>query len=124
MYYQKHLFICTNQRENGKACCADHGTPADCHYIKKQLKEKKITQKNRVAGSGNDPGKIRISSSGCLGRCDEGPVIVVYPEQTWYTYETQADLDEIIEKDLLHGEKVKRLMLPQELSKQGDSKEK
>lgn len=107
MYYQKHVFICINQRTNGKACCADHGTVEDCQYLKKQLKEKSRVE---IKGA-NRAEKIRVSSSGCLGRCDEGPVLVVYPEQTWYSYETRDDLDEIIEKELLRGEKVTRLML-------------
>ena len=47
-----------------------------------------------------------------MGRCDEGPVIVVYPEGVWYTYVDEEDLDEIIEEHLLKGNVVKRLKLP------------
>lgn len=56
-------------------------------------------------------GRIRINTSGCLDRCDEGPVIVVYPEGTWYTYVDQEDIDEIIESHLVQGKPVKRLLL-------------
>ena len=41
-------------------------------------------------------GKIRVNQSGCLDRCEEGPVCVVYPEGTWYTYVDEMDVDEII----------------------------
>jgi (2Fe-2S) ferredoxin len=57
-------------------------------------------------------GRLRVNSAGCLDRCELGPVIVVYPEGTWYTYVDREDLDEIIERHLQHGEIVERLRLP------------
>lgn len=102
MYYQKHLFLCVNQRPEGKACCANHDAAGACSYAKMQVKQLGL------AG----PGKIRVSNSGCMGRCEEGPVAVVYPEGHWYTYKDLADIDEIIEQDLINGKKVERLALP------------
>ena len=46
-----------------------------------------------------------------MDRCERGPVIVIYPEATWYTYVDQADIDEIVEHHLLHGRPVTRLLL-------------
>ncbi len=40
--------------------------------------------------------KFRISSSGCLGRCSEGPVLAVYPQGVWYKYKNKEDIDQII----------------------------
>jgi (2Fe-2S) ferredoxin len=57
------------------------------------------------------PGKIRVSKSGCLGRCAEGPCIVIYPEGLWYTYSSFADIDEIIENYLLNGKMVEHLVI-------------
>ncbi len=56
-------------------------------------------------------GKIRVNSAGCMDRCDEGPVLVVYPDGVWYTYVDKHDIDEIIEEHLLHGRIVKRLKI-------------
>jgi len=56
-------------------------------------------------------GKIRVNSAGCMDRCDEGPVLVVYPDGVWYTYVDQHDIDEIIEEHLLHGRIVTRLKI-------------
>jgi (2Fe-2S) ferredoxin len=56
-------------------------------------------------------GKIRVNSAGCMDRCDEGPVLVVYPDGVWYTYVDQHDIDEIIEEHLLHGRVVTRLKI-------------
>jgi (2Fe-2S) ferredoxin len=56
-------------------------------------------------------GQIRINTAGCLDRCSEGPVIVVYPDETWYTYIDKEDIDEIIEEHLIHGRPVERLKI-------------
>ena len=55
--------------------------------------------------------RVRINVAGCLDRCDEGPVLVIYPEGTWYTYVDQDDIDEIIESHIKNGEKVERLLI-------------
>ena len=56
-------------------------------------------------------GKIRVNQALCLDRCEEGPVCVVYPEGTWYTYVDESDVDEIIESHLLNGKSVERLKI-------------
>ena len=57
------------------------------------------------------PDKVRINNAGCLDRCTEGPVIVIYPDATWYTYVDHADLDEIIAEHLVKGRIVERLRI-------------
>jgi len=46
-----------------------------------------------------------------MDRCDEGPVLVVYPEGVWYTYVDETDIDEIFEVHLKQGRVVDRLQL-------------
>ena len=101
-YYKHHVFFCTNQREDGAACCQDHGAQAMRDYAKAQCKARKL----------NGKGGVRINSAGCLDRCGEGPVVVIYPEGVWYTYVDQEDIDEIVEQHLVHGKVVDRLRLP------------
>ncbi len=100
-FYEKHLFFCTNQKEGGKKCCQDAGATDFMAYAKQRIHDLGL------AG----PGKIRVSQSGCLGRCSLGPCLVVYPEGVWYTYHNKADIDEIIEQHLLQGQAVSRLYL-------------
>jgi (2Fe-2S) ferredoxin len=100
-YYRHHVFFCCNQRTNGEACCNDHGAQQVRDYAKQRVKELGL------AG----PGKVRVNQAGCLDRCKEGPVIVIYPEEVWYTYVDRADVDEIIEEHLRHGRVVERLRL-------------
>jgi (2Fe-2S) ferredoxin len=101
-YYQRHIFFCCNQRENGARCCQDHGAQEMRDYAKGKVKELKLSGE----------GKVRINSAGCLDRCDEGPVVVVYPEAVWYTYVDREDIDEIISEHVQNGRIVERLLLP------------
>ena len=57
------------------------------------------------------PGKLRISSSSCLGRCEEGPAMVIYPEGRWYTYVDEQDLQEILDEELVNHRSVERLLI-------------
>lgn len=103
-YYRYHVFFCTNQREEGRTCCNNCGAQAMRDYAKQRVHELGLTRK------GGD-GKVRINNAGCLDRCEEGPVIVVYPEGVWYSYVDKEDIDEIIEEHLQHGRPVERLRI-------------
>ena len=100
-YYERHVFFCCNQRQNGETCCNDRGASEMRAYAKDRVRELGLKGK----------GKVRINQSGCLDRCDEGPVIVVYPEAVWYTYVDKADIDEIVEEHLKNGRVVDRLRI-------------
>jgi (2Fe-2S) ferredoxin len=68
--------------------------------------------KNRVKELGlSGPGKIRINKAGCLDRCADGPVAVIYPEGIWYTFVDTEDIEEIIQSHLVQGRPVERLQL-------------
>jgi len=101
-YYDKHVFFCTNQREDGSTCCNNRGAQKMRDYVKDKVK---------ALGLSDQHNKIRINSAGCMDRCDEGPVLVIYPEGIWYTYVDESDLDEIIEEHLKHGRIVERLKI-------------
>ena len=51
----------------------------------------------KVRGKALKLGKrVRINKSGCLDRCELGPVMVIYPEGIWYHYQSREDIDEIL----------------------------
>jgi len=100
-YYRRHVFFCTNQRDDGRSCCAQHAAVNMRSYLKGRIKELGL------AG----PGGVRINTAGCLDRCEKGPVMVVYPDAVWYTYVDREDVDEILEKHLIAGDVVERLLL-------------
>src|SRR3989344_3442210 len=88
-YYQRHIFFCLNERTNGEDSCAHHNAQA-----------------------GFDRCKAQVKAAGLAG-----PVAVVYPEGTWYTYVDAADIDEIVESHLKNGHVVERLVTPAELGR-------
>jgi (2Fe-2S) ferredoxin len=102
-YYERHLFFCTNDRGTSaeRPSCNQCGSAALREYAKAKVK--------KLGMSGQ--GKVRINTSGCLDRCEQGPVCVVYPEGTWYTFIDEEDVDEIIEDHLINGKLVERLLL-------------
>ncbi|MDD9858230.1 MAG: (2Fe-2S) ferredoxin domain-containing protein [Gammaproteobacteria bacterium] len=100
-HYQRHVFFCVNRREDGRRCCADNDSEGCREYAKQRMK----------AADCHGRGMVRINRCGCLDRCDEGPVMVVYPEGVWYTYVDREDIDEIIDQHLLKGKIVKRLRI-------------
>ena len=101
-YYQRHIFFCLNQRDSGEAACEQHGATAAFDHCKRRVKALGL------AGQG----QVRVNKAGCLDRCAGGPVAVVYPEATWYTYVDRADIEEIVESHLKNGQVVERLLVP------------
>jgi len=102
-YYQRHIFFCVNDRgpDSDRPSCNRCGSAKMRNYAKNRVK--------KLGESG--AGKIRVNQAGCLDRCEEGPVCVVYPEGIWYTYVDESDVDEIIESHLLNGNPVQRLRI-------------
>ncbi len=100
MVYDVHIFVCTNQRSGGErlSCGETHGLELVAEF-KKQLKDLKVNLKTRA------------NKSGCLGICDFGPTIAIYPEGTFYVGVKKEDVKEIVDSHFLHNKKVERLLL-------------
>ena len=106
-YYQRHVFFCLNDREKGEDSCAHHDAKAGFDHCKSRIKSEKLS----------GPGQVRVNKAGCMDRCAGGPVAVVYPEGTWYTYVDAADIDEIVDSHLKRGKIVERLLLPPDVGR-------
>jgi (2Fe-2S) ferredoxin len=101
-YYRHHIFFCCNQRPpGGRACCNDKGATAAREHCKERVKKLGLAA----------PGKTRVNQAGCMERCEQGPVAVVYPEGVWYRYKDMADIDEIVDEHLVNGRVVARLRI-------------
>ena len=98
---QYHVFICTNHRDGGAESCANYGALDIVQHCKQRIRDAGAEAKSR----------IRINQAGCLGRCEEGPAMVIYPESTWYTYVDRSDADEVIDSHLFASEVVERLKI-------------
>ncbi len=101
-FYEHHVFFCTNKRDSGeRRSCGRHGAEDARDHAKKRIKQLKLAR----------PGKVRINVSGCMERCEQGPCMVVYPQGTWYTFKDDKDVDEIIDRHIVGGQVVERLLI-------------
>ena len=100
-FFERHVFCCTNQRPEGhaKGCCANKKSVQLKAYMKKKTKEV-VPKKN-----------IRINASGCLDQCEYGPAMVVYPDNVWYSYQSEEDIDLIIKEHLTNDRIVEKLLI-------------
>jgi len=62
---------------------------------------------------------VRANNAGCLDQCERGVTVVVYPEQVWYGGVTVDDVTEIVDKHLVGGQVVERLLIPNQPHLQG-----
>ncbi len=106
-YFNRHVFFCLNQRDQGEDSCARQGAQAGFDRCKSRVKEAGLS----------GPGQVRVNKAGCLDRCSGGPVVVVYPEAVWYTFVDNDDIDEIVDSHLKNGRVVERLLLPSTVGK-------
>lgn len=102
--FKHHIFICTNEREDGdpRGCCAERGGHDVAKAFKLKLYERGL---KRI---------VRPNKAGCLDQCAAGVTCVVYPEGVWYGRVTVDDVDEIIEQHIIGGKPVERLVIPPE----------
>ncbi|HXE16475.1 MAG TPA: (2Fe-2S) ferredoxin domain-containing protein [Stellaceae bacterium] len=110
LYFETHVFCCTNRRPDGhkRGSCAAKGSEKLRAYMKSRAKELGIKG-------------ARINNALCLDRCELGPSLVIYPEGVWYRYDTTADIDEILQKHVIEGGRVERLLMPPEVAGAGTS---
>jgi (2Fe-2S) ferredoxin len=92
--YERHVFVCTA----GETC----PTQGDVEKYVKYLR-------GEVARAGRHQ-DVRINKAGCFSQCGHGPMIVVYPENTWYAGVQESDLQEILDSHILAGKAVERLV--------------
>ena len=82
--YKKHVFVCENQRNSSsEKSCGKVGVPLRIH-LKREIDKKKLNK------------KIRINKSGCLGKCNQGPCFVIYPEGKWHFNVELEEYEKII----------------------------
>jgi (2Fe-2S) ferredoxin len=110
--YQKHVFICQHRRssESGKKSCGRSGSAELRNALKKQITSLGLNT------------KIRINVSGCLGHCEQGPAMVIYPQGTWYGNIQQSDLNNILNQSILGNRIIERLKIKQDKNEETPSR--
>lgn len=95
-----HFFVCLNQRPEGhpRGSCGALGGGALFDAFRDELERRNLME-------------VRITGTTCMGPCDHGPTVVVYPEGVWYGKVTPADVAELIDSHTEARGPVKRLLL-------------
>ena len=86
--YRRIIFICTNRREGGAICCSGGGSEPIREALKRYVKENGLI------------GKVRISQSGCMDLCAQGPNIMIFPDNIWVKNVQLDDLPALIQRYL------------------------
>ena len=90
--YTRHVFLCT-----GPSCCSPEVGMAAWDVLKREIKER---------GLGGGPAACYRTKVGCLRVCCQGPILVVYPEGTWYHGMTAERIPRFVQEHLVEGRPV------------------
>ncbi len=96
--FRFHLFVCTQQKPEGVPSCPASGSLAVLEGLDRELQKRGLSP------------NVQLTTCGCMGLCDDGPVMVVYPEGVWYRRVQSSDVSEIVDAHLLHDKPVNRLV--------------
>lgn len=103
--FQQHIFVCSNQRSAGhsRGCCDAAGSDQLRATLKAELKRRNLTP------------LVRANQAGCLDQCEDGPVLVIYPQAIWYGNVRLEDVPRIVEQTIVQGIILEDLRIPDEV---------
>lgn len=101
----KHVFVCSQSRPAGhpRGSCAQKGCTEVLQTFWQELQKR------------NAYDRIAVTYSGCLGPCDQGTNVLVYPEGVLYGGVTKDDVVEIFDAHLIDGVPVERLQVAEKI---------
>ncbi len=102
---EKHVFICTQSRPPGhpRGSCGERGSQEVMEEFGQQFEQRELW------------GRFLLTGCGCVGGCDQGPTVLVYPEGILYGKVTKGDVAAIIDEHLLGDAPVERLRVSAEV---------
>ena len=100
----QHVFVCLNSRPPGhpRGSCGAVGANDVMQRFQQEFESKNLFD------------KALISGSTCVGPCNLGPTVIIYPDGTWYSKVSLDDVAEIVDSHIIKGKPVERLILPEE----------
>ena len=102
--YRSHVLVC------GGTGCTSSGSPQIMDALKNELKRQGLEE------------EVAVVETGCHGLCALGPIMIVYPDATFYSMVQPGDIPEIVSEHLLKGRVVTRLLYQETVSPTGGIK--
>ncbi|AZO94202.1 (2Fe-2S) ferredoxin domain-containing protein [Iocasia frigidifontis] len=96
-----HVFVCSSSRITGqqRGYCVKNDSVEIIQRFMMGIEEEDLT------------GDVMVTNTGCLGICDKGPIVIIYPEGVWYGSVSPDDVAEIIQSHLVGGKVVESLKI-------------
>lgn len=91
-----HIFVCTSSRINGQQ-------KGYCHTKESVDLVMSFTEEIEDRGLG---GEVFVTNTGCLGLCEKGPIVIVYPDNVWYSGVSDEDVERIMDEHIEGGKPV------------------
>lgn len=96
-----HIFVCTSCRVNGmqKGLCYSKDSVKVVQKFMEEVEDRDLIN------------EVMVTNTGCFGVCSKGPIVVVYPEGTWYGNVQVEDVERIMDEHIEGGKVIEDLVI-------------
>jgi NADH:ubiquinone oxidoreductase subunit E len=81
--FRYHVFVCMQAKPEGVTSCSASGSKRVLDVLNREVQSQGLEN------------EVQVTTCGCLGLCDEGPIVIIYPDGVWYRHVTPEDVPEI-----------------------------